>query len=130
MQTDLTPRKHRRQMTLAEIAAIENFVHSLDRGLWIANGHAINRSGERICSDSQLLDVFRFGLVIEVRPDSRILFRADELCVVANIVSRKVCTVWRNSFDDNHSTLRLQNYQWRGSIIELVEQLKRRKQNA
>ena len=128
-------RKHRQQMTLREIAVIENLIHAQSK--WLVTGEHITRkmSDLRI-SWEDINFVLKTGIVVEVNKNRDLcaVFRANvpvidpetypgtrDICVVVNLPTRWVVTVWCNSITDLHSTLDLNNYRWR---VNLIEELK------
>jgi hypothetical protein len=119
-------RKHRQQMTLAESQAIESVVRSLNVKAIAA--HAISRMREKGVSEQHIEATLRTGQAIEIHNDAnelRILLRADVIgfwsaCVVFSLDRQTVVTVWRNQVTDTHKTLRLNEYQWKVNVCELL----------
>jgi len=120
-------RKHRQQMTLREIARVENLVHA--QTCWIGDGPHVNTlplRGREV-SVTEAYDTLRTGQVIEVNrnKDLCVLMRknyADHaVCVVVNLLTKWIVTMWQNRIGDNHSTLDLNQYQWK---VDLISELK------
>lgn len=108
--TDSVPRKHRQQMTAAEITTIESLVHSTT--FFAPKPHLIERAAERNFGEAGIMSALRTGMLIEARPDGRVCMRHDGYCVVASVATRRIITCWRNDDNDQHSTLNLRAYQW------------------
>lgn len=113
-------RKHRKQMTAAEIAAAENTVHSQDD--WNIGPHAADKMKAKGVTTEQVLETLCTGSVIEVNHNNDLcaVFRKDfgryAVCVVINLPTRWVVTVWKNSARDAHATLDCSKYLWNANI--------------
>jgi hypothetical protein len=119
-------RKHRQQMSPAESAAIESTVRAL--AVERIARHAFDRMAEKGVSEAHILETLRTGQAIEIHNDAnelRVLLRADVIgqwsaCVVFSLDRQTVVTVWRNRVTDTHKTLRLNEYQWKVNVCELL----------
>jgi hypothetical protein len=115
---DATPRKHRIQMTEKEIATYELLTHRINPDAWFVRRHTNERAIEKQIPIDVLPIVLTQGNVIEARPDGRVVMRhemgSNAYCVVANWRTKQVITTWRNDTRDNHKTLDLTLYTWKG----------------
>ena len=118
-------RRHRLQMKLAEIAAIEAFVHTPRRWACAENGHLQERLREKQITVAGILAAIR-GKVVEVNrngQDVRAVFRSAEAgpqtVVVVSLVHFRIVTAWKNDADDRHGTLNRSEYTW-GQDIRTV----------
>lgn len=119
-------RKHRNQMTSTEIKYVEALVHAITE--WdLATEHAEERMREKNVSKSDVVSTLRYGAVIEVKNNGRVLMRAratngkmKDTCVVVDINARAVVTVWRNFGADNHKTLIQSEYTWTADIVTFM----------
>lgn len=125
-------RKHRQQMTLREIALIENLVHSQDK--WLVTGdHTSRKMSDLGITWDEVTFVLKTGRVIEVNKNRDLcaVFRSDvpiinpnhypgtrDICVVVNLPTRWVVTTWCNAITDLHCTLDLSQYRWKVNLVE------------
>lgn len=112
----LAPRKHRRQMTADEIRVAETAIKGV--GVWQVSRHAILRMQERH-GHHLVCEIIAEGEVIEVRPDSRAVMRAPNGdCLALSYKDKYVLAYWWNAPSDQHDTLNLEAYRWKGSVAE------------
>lgn len=112
-------RKHRKQMTPAEIHAVEARVKRVPA--WVSQPYYAVRARERNVSRLEVYRAIAFGQAIEAKDDDRVLMRgSDGVCVVVEIPTRKIVTVWYNSPDDQHWTLDLSQYRWNVNLVTWV----------
>lgn len=116
-------RKHRKQMTVAEIKAVESLLRSVTS--WVSKGHYETRSRERSITRLEVYRAIATGAVIEAKDDSRLVVRgADGVCVVCEIPTHRVITAWYNAPDDQHWTLDLSQYRWQVNLTQWSAQCK------
>ena len=114
-------RRHRTQMTDAEILFVETLIHATDR--WIIESALIHasRNGRRFTRE-EVLEALHTGLFVEVNSLGRVLFRsAKGVCVVVSLQGRYAVTVWFNRPQDTHKTLKRSEYTWKVNVIEYVK---------
>ena len=115
-------RRHRSQMTPAEIAAVEAVVHRQHPLNWHIGPHATNKMKVTGVVFNQVIDVLGTGYVVEVNQNNDLcaLFRKDyghfSVCIVINLPTMFVVSVWKNSARDNHATLDHSKYLWNENI--------------
>lgn len=124
-------RKHRSQMTPAEIEALETLVHSQPSSFWHFGPHAIERMGPKGVTKEAALETLRVGYLVEIHEnkDLCVVFRNDtgpnnarsSVCVVVALRTRWFVTCWRNGKQDNHQSLDLSKYRWGVDVGSLVE---------
>jgi hypothetical protein len=116
-------RKHRKQMTQAEIEYIENLVHN---SFWridaVFRGHMAKRG--RNFTNQQLVHACKTGHIIEVNDRGRVLMR-DSLgvCVVLSIKDRLIFTAYANDPKDTHDYSALTLYTWKVDVISYLRGL-------
>ena len=106
-------RKHRSQMTSAEIRAVETFVHGVPVNAWRFRGHAVATGLSRAVTESSALNALRLGDVFEAHCETgelRLGVRYDDgspvsTCVIVAPKTREVITVYWNASNDTHATL-------------------------
>lgn len=104
-------RKHRKQMTVAEITAVESSVRAVPA--WRSQPYYIMRCQTRKIARIAVFRAIAYGRVIEAKSDGRAVMRGtDGTCVVVSVPTRTVITVWHNDPTDNHYTLDLSAYTW------------------
>lgn len=110
-------RKHRKQMTKAEVMAVETLVTSVPA--WTSKAHYDVRSRERSVTRFEVYQTIAFGECIEAKDDNRVVMRHHTgVCVVVEIPTRTVVTVWYNAPEDKHYTLDLSQYRW---VVDLTK---------
>ena len=116
-------RKHRKQMTAAEIEYTESLVHSLNG--WRTGpglGHAAKR--RRTFSHQQVIEALRTGWVVEVNSLGRVLMRdTTGLCVVISIKDRVAFTVYANAPNDHHENQSMGMYKFNVDVISYLRSL-------
>ena len=110
-------RKHRKQMTSAEIEYTETLVHGItDWRSDVCRGHLIRRG--RNFTHEQMVNACRTGRVIEVNSLGRILMRDDlGMCVVISVKDRVIFTAYANYPNDNHEGQSMDIYTFRVDVI-------------
>jgi hypothetical protein len=116
-------RKHRKQMSVAEIEYTESLVHSVTN--WrteVCRGHLLKRG--RTFTHEQIVNVMRTGWIVEVNSLGRVLMRdSTGLCVVVNVKARVAFTVWQNAPSDNHDNQSMGMYTWKVDVISYLRGL-------
>jgi hypothetical protein len=122
-EAELKLRKHRQQMSQAEIATAEAIVHNLSG--WDASGiHARREMRNDRLTDNAVLDALTSGQIIEVNSFGRVVMRSSKgAVVVAELPNKYVVTAWYNDPRDNHSTLRLNEYTWRVDAADYLRRI-------
>lgn len=114
-------RKHRKQMNLAEVIAVESKVKSV--GSWISKSHYEVRARERNITRLEVYQAIYQGKVVEAKDDNRVVMRSvSGICVVIELTTRKVVTVWYNDPQDQHWTLDLSQYRWTINLVTWSQQ--------
>lgn len=126
-------KKHRKQMTAAEIATVENHVHSI-RNFRAKNSHLLHEMKHdkyttEITHDD-IATTLAQGEVIEVAERFRALVRLTKgersgVCVVISLRDNEVVTTWYNNPTDTHRTLDLTKYQWNINAVEFISRVAR-----
>ena len=119
--------KHRKQMSPAEIRYTETLVHGMT-GWRFERDHMALRMAQKGVSEKDATLALKWGAVIRVQDDGRVLLRQvicgkGAVCVVADLVSRKMVTAWRNDSTDNHATLDMSEYTLKTNVITYLEGL-------
>lgn len=118
-------RKHITQMTRTEITAVTGHLRALSvKGL--NNPHVIERKSKWNVTDAEIVSAVKHGDLIECHannyPDIRMVTRKDEgmrsICVCCNKTG-EIVTVWVNTVNDNHSTLRVDEYKWQADLTSV-----------
>jgi hypothetical protein len=113
-------RKHRKQMHPGEIAAVEGLVNS--EGNWNIGPHATKKMADKGITTDQVIETLALGYVVEVNHNNDLcaVFRKEygrfAVCVVVNLPTRWVVTVWKNGARDTHATLDHSKYLWKANI--------------
>ena len=88
---------------------VKKFEYRSHSGIWYYGGYVTERSKARDIGHAELMHAVRHGELIEWHDETgteRVLLR-DELgiCVVLDLDTRNIITVYRNNVGDNHATL-------------------------
>lgn len=119
--------KHRKQMSQAEIDYAEMLVHAIDS--WkFDNDHLMQRMQQKGISKKDALLALKWGAVIRVQDDGRVLMRLTQgtrsgVCVVASLKDHTLVTAWYNNPRDNHSTLDLSEYTWKANTTDFLRSI-------
>ena len=119
--------KHRKQMSAEEIQYAETLVHSID-GWGLTNDHLLARMAQKGVSKKDVAITAKWGEVIEVKSNGRIVLRLmngmrQGVVVVLSLSDRMVVTAWYNKPQDAHNTLDLSAYTWRVNVIEYLRSI-------
>lgn len=120
-------RKHRLQMKLAEIAAVEAFVRVPRRWACSENEHLQERLREKQITVAGIAAALKAGKLVEVNrngQDVRAVVREQgqtaQTVVVVSLCDFRIVTAWKNHQDDRHTTLDRHVYCWREDIREVL----------
>jgi hypothetical protein len=121
-------RKHVVQMSRFEADAMTNFVQSIRGWQGLNQMHITDRKAKWNVSDAEILNALRDGEIVEVHnnnaPEIRAVVRADigfrSICVTVSLTNRCVVTMWVNNTNDNHFTLRAEEYQWKVNLMQVL----------
>jgi hypothetical protein len=121
-------RKHIQQMNQLERAFIHGYLRSPKRDYHATTSHFRDRASERVFSVQDAVNALRNGLVVEVHndraPSLRALVRDSKgTCVIVELQTGLIISVYYNSPDDKHETLNWAPYRWTQDIVALVKGL-------
>ena len=119
--------KHRKQMSPTEILFTETLVHAID-GWDFTNDHMLTRMAQKGVSKKDAAITLKWGEVIRVQDDGRVLLRLmtglrKGVCVVASLRDKRLVTAWYNHPKDNHKTLDMSEYTWRVDVVAYLRGL-------
>lgn len=113
-------RKHCLQMTESELTVVTRKVKGCPFDDWRVSGHLMARMIEKGINPLQIAEAIISFSVIEYKlyheGEERVLIRGKEshegyqTCVVLNVSKRRIVTAWKNHMDDNHSTIKMSEY--------------------
>ncbi len=120
-------RKHVTQMSRHEIASILGHIQGLTLS-GLDNPHVRERKHKWHVSDTDIRQAIRHGDLIECHannlPDIRFVMRKDtgmrSICVCSNMTG-EIVTVWVNTTNDHHSTLKTSEYQWKADLTHVFQ---------
>lgn len=123
-------RKHITQMRGDEKAFIHGYLRTQVGRLSSGVQHFYDRATERHFSLEDAISAVRCGLVVEVhddkKPSVRALVRDQKgTCVVVELGSLRIITVYYNDPADQHDTLNWNLYRWTVDVVELVKSFRR-----
>jgi hypothetical protein len=119
--------KHRKQMTAAEIQYTESLVHGIDTWCF-DNDHLLARMEQKGVSKKDAAITLRWGAIIRVQDDGRVLLRLMNgmrkgVCVVVSLKDFTLVTAWYNKPTDQHTTLDMSEYTWKVNVIEYLRSI-------
>ena len=113
-------RKHCSQMVKHELALVAEKVKSCSLEDWRVSGHLMNRMIEKGINPLQIAEAIMSFSVIEYKlyheGEERVLIRGTrshegyQVCVVLSVSRRRIVTAWKNHENDNHSSVRMSEY--------------------
>lgn len=124
-------RKHVSQMSDEELQYLQNLIQGKD---WHASYHVQDRMYERGGKIQDIFEVINTGNIVEYHLKdhrSRVLLRGvkpflDHVpCVVVEILSSQVITLYWNHKDDHHRTIDMRMYDRYLNIIKTIEEEKK-----
>ena len=121
-------RKHIQQMNQLERAFIHGFLRSPRRDYHATTSHFRDRATERVFTVADAERALRTGVIVEVHnnaaPSIRALVRDSKgTCVVVELQTDLILTVYYNDPNDKHETLNWAPYRWTQDIVALVKGL-------
>ncbi len=122
-------RKHVVQMSRYEADSMTRFIQTVRGWQGLNQTHITDRKNKWNVTDSEILIALRDGEIIEVHnnvaPEVRAVVRADigmrSICVTVSLTTKTVVTMWVNTTNDQHSTLRLEEYSWKVNLMQVLE---------
>lgn len=121
-------RKHITQMTDSEKILLKKNI--LNGKKYELTRHAIARKREKLISDLEIAKCIMHGVIVEfhfVDDKKRVLIRGEQseygynICVVFDIDTHTIVTVYKNYDSDNHSTLREGEYDSNYNLLDYVK---------
>ena len=113
-------RKHCSQMKERELTVVEEKVKACPFEDWRVSGHLMNRMIQKGINPLEIAEAIMSFSVIEYKlyheGEERVLIRGIashegyQVCVVLNVSKRRIVTAWKNRLDDNHSTIKMSEY--------------------
>jgi hypothetical protein len=125
-------RKHTKQMKQTEREALNTFIKQI--AVHVVSTHAAERMTQKDVSAREIELCLQYGEGIEIHNDAgtpRAVVRFQygrpkvAVCVVVELLTGKIVTVWKNAGSDNHQTLNLFAYQWTVNVAILLAGLVR-----
>jgi hypothetical protein len=126
--TQSSVRKHISQMSLEEV----DFFTSLVRNkAWIMSGHVREQMEKRGGTLSDIIEAIEYGSLVEYHCRngySRLLFRSETPihnwvpCVVVEIATERIITIFWNHVKDNHRTIDMSRYNEDLDIIAMFKE--------
>lgn len=119
-------------MSNFEADAVTTFIQSIRGWSGLNNPHITERKAKWNVSDYEITSAIRDGEIIEVHnnnaPEIRAVVRADigmrSICVTVSLTSKSIVTMWVNTTNDSHFTLRLEEYKWVVNLRQLLAGLR------
>ena len=123
-----TNRKHVIQMNPREADTVTTFINSIRGWQGLNQTHITERKAKWNVTDAEILIAIRDGEIIEVHnnvPDEiRAVVRANiglrSVCVTVSLTTKSIVTVWINTVNDNHFTLRQEEYGWKVNLMQVL----------
>ena len=113
-------RKHYSQMMNHELTVVAEKVKSCSLEDWRVSSHSMERMIEKGINPLQIAEAIISFSVIEYKlyheGEERVLIRGKEehegyqVCVVLSVSKRRIVTAWKNHVKDNHSSIRMSEY--------------------
>lgn len=113
-------RKHCSQMKERELTVVTKKVKDCPFEDWRVSGHLMERMIDKGINPLEIAEAIMSFSVIEYKlyheGEERVLIRGKEshegyqVCVVLNVSRRRIVTAWKNREDDNHSTIKMSEY--------------------
>ena len=129
MSTEQTNRrKHFIQMNSREADAVTTVVNSIRGWQGLNQPHINERKAKWNVTDAEILSALRSGQIVEVHNnvpgELRAVIREDigfrSVCVTVSLTTKSLVTVWVNTVNDNHFTLRTEEYGWQVNLLALM----------
>lgn len=113
-------RKHCSQMKEHELTVVTKKVKDCPFEDWRVSGHLMERMIEKGINPLEIAEAIMSFSVIEYKlyheGEERVLIRGTrshegyQVCVVLNVSRRRIVTAWKNHENDNHSSVRMSEY--------------------
>lgn len=126
--TQSSIRKHISQMSLEEV---DFFTSLVNRKSWIMSSHVREQMEKRGGTLSNIIEAIEYGSLVEYHQrngHSRLLFRSETPlhnwvpCVVVEISSERIITIFWNHVKDNHRTIDMSRYNEDLDIIAMFKE--------
>ena len=125
-------RKLINDMTIKEVALIRQCLGDIQNKKIKMTDHAKERSRKRKITEDEIIKCIKKGSIIEVhhkRRDVRVLLRSDSknrsICVVVDVISERIVTVYTNGINDTHESLHKEIYDSEFDIESMILNYKR-----
>lgn len=113
-------RKHCSQMVNDELALVAEKVKACPFEDWRVSGHLMERMIDKGINPLEIAEAIMSFSVIEYKlyheGEERVLVRGTashegyQTCVVLGVSKRRIITAWKNHENDNHSSVRMSEY--------------------
>lgn len=113
-------RKHCSQMKESELTVVTKKVKDCPFEDWRVSSHLMERMIDKGINPLEIAEAIMSFSVIEYKlyheGEERVLIRGKEshedyqVCVVLSVSKRRIVTAWKNHVKDNHSTVRMSEY--------------------
>lgn len=113
-------RKHCSQMKERELTVVTKKVKDCPFEDWRVSSHLMERMIDKGINPLEIAEAIMSFSVIEYKlyheGEERVLIRGKEshigyqICVVLNVTNEVIVTAWKNHVKDNHSTVRMSEY--------------------
>lgn len=121
-------RKHVIQMNPREADTVTGIVNSIRGWQGLNQTHITERKNKWNVTDNEILTALRDGQIVEVHnnvpEEVRAVVRANiglrSVCVTVSLYTKSIITMWVNTVDDNHFTLKTEEYQWKVNLMQLL----------
>jgi len=126
-------RKHVIQMNRREADEVTSFVNSVRTWKGFNQTHITERKAKWNVTDSEIVSALQTGEIIEVHNnvpgELRAVIRQDiglrSICVTVSLTTKSVVTMWVNTTNDSHATLRMEEYGWQINLVALMAAFRR-----
>lgn len=116
-------KRHITQMQPGEIRAISDRVASLRVQIKSNNTHLLWRMARKGILSSEIETTAKRGNLIELNTngnDLRAVLRDTEVAIVISLITGEIITAWRNDKADQHSSIRMTEYNWVNSSLPVI----------
>lgn len=124
-------RKLLKDMSITEVLIIRQHLDEVQNKLRMID-HSKERSRTKHISKREIMECIKQGQLIEfhqVNKQCRVLLRnktnKGDVCVVVDILNGNIITAYKNHQNDNHSTLREENYNSKLNVVSVILKNKR-----
>ena len=121
-------RKHVIQMNPREADTVTSFVNSVRNWRGLNQVHITDRKAKWNVTNAEIVGALQEGSIVEVHNnvpgELRAVVRADigmrSVCVAVSLTTKSVVTMWVNTVNDTHFTLRVEEYGWTVNLIPIL----------